>query len=145
MDDILTQNPCYESGVEALWTTTENNVLYNTARMANELLNEWNTNVAFLTLADNATSMRRRIRNRSTMAKFHAVKLENPDLQSIIHEVEELANSKFVRAFFIYGITPQVFEEEREYLDRIAKSLRSYMMLVNVVDQAFFDEQNASL
>lgn len=145
MDDILTQNPCYENGVEALWTITEKNVLYNTARMANDLLNEWNTNVAFLTLADNTTSMRRRIRNRSTMAKFYAVKLENPNLQSIIQKVEELANTKFVRAFFIYGLTPQVFEEDREYLDRIAKSLRSYMMLVNVVDQAFFDEQNASL
>ena len=92
MDNILTQIPGYEFGaVEALRTTTEDCALYNTARSINELLNKWNTNVAFITLANNSTSMKRRVRNRSKVAKFYAVVQDNPNLEEIISVVEELA------------------------------------------------------
>ena len=118
MDNILTQIPGYEFGaVEALRTTTEDCALYNTARSINELLNKWNTNVAFITLANNSTSMKRR----------------------------ELANTKFVRAFFIFGLPARLNEVEMARLEQLAKSISSYMDLVTVVDQAFFDEELAKL
>ena len=141
MDNILTQIPGYENGtVEALQTTSEDCALYNTARSVNELLNKWNTNVAFITLANNTTSMRRRVRNRSKVAKFYAVAQENADLESVISVIEDLANTKFVRAFFIFGLPANVYKEEYSRLETVAKSLNSYIDLVTVVDQAFFDE-----
>ena len=146
MDSILTQIPGYENGaVEALRTTSEDCALYNTARSVNELLNKWNTNVAFITLANNTTSMRRRVRNRSKVAKFYAVAQENADLESVISVVEDLANTKFVRAFFIFGLPAKLNEVEKARLETVAKSLNSYMDLVTVVDQAFFDELYATL
>ena len=146
MDNILTQIPGYEFGaVEALRTTTEDCALYNTARSINELLNKWNTNVAFITLANNSTSMKRRVRNRSKVAKFYAVVQDNPNLEEIISVVEELANTKFVRAFFIFGLPARLNEVEMARLEQLAKSISSYMDLVTVVDQAFFDEELAKL
>ena len=142
MDNILTQIPGYETGtVEALRTTTEDCALYNTARSINELLNKWNTNVAFITLANNSTSVKRRIRNRSKVARFYSVVQDNPNLEAVISVVEELANTKFVRAFFIFGLPARLNEVDMARLEQVARSISCYMDLVTVVDQAFFDEE----
>ena len=65
--------------------------------------------------------------------------------EEIISVVEELANTKFVRAFFIFGLPARLNEVEMARLEQLAKSISSYMDLVTVVDQAFFDEELAKL
>lgn len=146
MEDIRTEIPNFERGsVEQLRTPVEKTALFYTARWINELLNKWNTNCAYITLTGNEGALRRRIRNRSTVAKLHTVTQENPELSEIIKTIVNLADSKFIRAFFIFGIAERLDENQREWLEEVAKTTNSYIFVAGVVDPAVYEAELATL
>ena len=146
MEDIRTNNPNFEWGsVEQLRTPEEKTALFFTARWINELLNKWNTNCAYITLTGNEGALRRRIRNRSTVAKLHTVIQESPELSEIIKTIVNLADSKFIRAFFIFGIAERLDENQREWLEEVAKTTNSYIFVAGVVDPAVYEAELATL
>ena len=146
MEDIRTEIPNFERGsVEQLSTPVEKTALLYTARWINELLNKWNTNCAYITLTGNEGALRRRIRNRSTVAKLHTVTQESPELSEIIKTIVNLADSKFIRAFFIFGIAERLDENQREWLEEVAKTTNSYIFVAGVVDPAVYEAELATL
>lgn len=146
MEDIRTEIPNLEWGaVEQLRTPVEKTALFYTARWINELLNKWNTNCAYITLTGNEGALRRRIRNRSTVAKLHTVTQESPELSEIIKTIVNLADSKFIRAFFIFGIAERLDENQREWLEEVAKTTNSYIFVAGVVDPAVYEAELATL
>ena len=146
MEDIRTNNPNFEWGsAEQLRTPEEKTALFFTARWINELLNKWNTNCAFITLTENEGALRRRIRNRSKIATLHTVAQESPELSDIINTIVELADSKFIRAFFIFGIAERLDENQREWLEEVAKTTNSYIFVAGVVDPAVYEAELATL
>ncbi len=146
MEDIRTENPNFVWGsVEQLRTPEEKTALFFTARWINELLNKWNTNCAYITLTGNDGALRRRIRNRSTVAKLHTVTQESPELSEIIKTIVNLADSKFIRAFFIFGIAESLDDDQREWLEDVAKTTNSYIYVAGVVDPAVFEAELAAL
>lgn len=146
MEDIRTEIPNFERGsVEQLRTPVEKTALFYTARWINELLNKWNTNCAYITLTGNEGALRRRIRNRSTVAKLHTVTQESPELSEIIKTIVNLADRKFIRAFFIFGIAERLDENQREWLEEVAKTTNSYIFVAGVVDPAVYEAELATL
>ena len=89
--------------------------------------------------------MRRRIRNRSTVAKLHTVTQESPELSEIIKTVVNLADSRFIRAFFIFGIAESLDDDQRKWLEDVAKTTNSYIYVAGVVDPAVFEAELAAL
>ena len=138
MEDIRTEIPNFERGsVEQLRTPVEKTALLYTARWINELLNKWNTNCAYITLTGNEGALRRRIRNRSTVAKLHTVTQESPELSEIIKTIVNLADSK--------GIAERLDENQREWLEEVAKTTNSYIFVAGVVDPAVYEAELATL
>ena len=146
MEDIRTEIPNFEWGsVEQLRTPEEKTALFFTARWINELLNKWNTNCAYITLTGNEGALRRRIRNRSTVAKLHTVTQESPDLADIVKKIVDLADSKFIRAFFIFGFAESMDEEQRKRLEEVAKTTNSYIFVAGVVDPEVYEAELSTL
>ena len=146
MEDIRTIIPNFEWGsVEQFCTTEEKTALFFTARWINKLLNEWNTNCAYITLTGNEGALRRRIRNRSTVAKLHTLTQQSPELPGIIQTIVDLEDSKFIRAFFIFGIADSLDEELRKQLEEVAKTTNSYIFVAGVVDPGVYEAELATL
>lgn len=77
--------------------------------------------------------------------KLHTVTQENPELSEIIKTIVNLADSKFIRAFFIFGIAESLDEEQRKRLEEVAKTTNSYIFVAGVVDPVVFEAELSTL
>ena len=74
MAEIFLENPDYQNGwISFIGYDDVDAVLPRAAEIVSEFLNKWNTNCAYITLTGNEGALRRRIRNRSTVANLHTV------------------------------------------------------------------------
>ncbi len=108
MAEIINQIPGLENGtVRYLEGVDEKNALLLIARMATEVLNEYNTNVAVFSLTGRSAALQEVVRNKSAVARFYSVDQKNSNLQVILRKAQGMVNRKFVRVIFIEGLPAQ--------------------------------------
>ena len=138
---IINQIPTFEKGtVEHLRTTTTENVLYNLAMEISEILNKWNTNVAFFSLTNNSEALKARVKNNSATARLYTVDQKNPDINVILRKAQGMVNRRFVRAIAIEGLPGELDESTQRLLEEWTKSHNCTMLLGGRVDRSYFDQ-----
>lgn len=130
MAEIINQIPGLENGtVRYLEGVEEENALLLIARMATEVLNEYNTNVAVFSLTGRGAAFQEVVRNKSAVAKFYTVDQKNPDLQVILRKAQGMVNRKFVRVIFIEGLPAQDATGKR-WLAQLAQSTNTSIIVL---------------
>ncbi len=138
---IFNQIPGFEKGaVEHLRTTTTENVLDNLAREISEILNKWNTSVAFFSLTGNSEALKARVKNSSTTARLYTVDQKNPDINVILRKAQGMVNRKFVRAIAIEGLPGELDDDTQHLLEQWAKSHYCSMLLGSRVEESYFKD-----
>ena len=138
--EILNQIPGFEIGaVEHIRTTDEVASLFYAAQEISELLNDWNTNVAFFSLTGRSEALKGLVDNRSSVARLYTIDQKNPDLQVILRKAKGMVNRRFVRAIVIEGVPGTLDAETQSLLENWAKPLGCTIVLSSVVDESFFD------
>jgi hypothetical protein len=138
--EILNQIPGFEIGaVEHIRTTDEVASLFYAAQEISELLNDWNTNVAFFSLTGRSEALKGLVDNRSVVARLYTVDQKNPDLQVILRKARGMVNRRFVRAIVIEGVPGALDADTQRLLENWAKPLGCTIVLSSVVDESYFD------
>ena len=105
MAEIINQIPGFESGrVYSVCAADAEGALFLSAQMVSDLLNKWNTNVAFFSLTSRADTLEGMVQNESIITRLYTVNQKNPELRVIINKAQGMVNRKFVRAVIIEGI-----------------------------------------
>ena len=130
MAEIINQIPGFENGtVRYLEGVEEENALLLIARMATEVLNEYNTNVAVFSLTGRSAAIHDLVKNESAVARFYTVDQRNPDLQVILRKAQGMVNRKFVRVIFIEGLPAQDATGKR-WLAQLAQSTNTSIVVL---------------
>ena len=138
---ILNQIPGFEAGaVEHIRTADEVQTLFLAAQEISELLNQWNTNVAFISLSDRSEGLKALVDNKSSVARLYTINQKNPDLNVILRKAQGMVNRKFVRAIVIEGLPGKLEDTVQRRLEEWAKSNQSTIVLASVVEESYFDE-----
>ncbi len=138
---IFNQIPGFEKGaVEHLRTTTTENVLDNLAREISEILNKWNTSVAFFSLTENSEALKARVKNNSATARLYTVDQKNPDINVILRKAQGMVNRRFVRAIAIEGLPGELDDDTQHLLEQWTKSHNCTMLLGSRVEESYFKD-----
>ena len=130
MAEIINQIPGFENGtVRYLEGVEEENALLLIARMATEVLNEYNTNVAAFSLTGCSAALEDLVKNESAVAKFYTVDQKNSDLQVILRKAQGMVNRKFVRVIFIEGFSG-LKAAGRRWLAQLAQSTNTSIIVL---------------
>ena len=141
MAEIINHIPGYENGtVWYLEGMDEVNALLLIAQMSQEVLNDYNTNVAVFSLTSRSSALQELVNNKSAVARLFTVNQKNPNLQVILRKVRGMVNRKFVRVIFIEGLPDQDAVGKR-WLEQLAKSTNTSIVVVEVHG----DEEELSL
>ena len=136
---MIYEIPGFENGcVQRFGSETEERSLNVAAELISELLNKWNTNVAFFSLTGHGERMGDLVKNESSFARLYTIDQKNRDIRVIIRKAKGLVNRKFVRAVIIEGMS---FEEEMPWcwLGKVAVSKNISITFVGVVDESGFN------
>ena len=138
---ILKQIPGFEVGaVEHIRTADDVQTLFLAAHEISELLNQWNTNVAFISLSGRSEGLKLLVENKSAVARLYTINQKNPDLNVILRKAQGIVNRKFVRAIVIEGLPGKLEDTVQRRLEEWAKSNQSTIVLASVVEESYFDE-----
>ena len=138
---IFKQISGFEKGaVEHLRTTTTENVLDNLAREISEILNKWNTSVAFFSLTENSEALKARVKNNSATARLYTVDQKNPDINVILRKAQGMVNRRFVRAVAIEGLPGELDDSTQRLLEEWTKSHNCTMLLGSHVEESYFKD-----
>ena len=138
---IFNQISGFEKGaVEHLRTTTTENVLYNLAREISEILNKWNTSVAFFSLTGNSEALKARVKNGSSTARLYTIDQKNPDINVILRKAQGMVNRRFVRAIAIEGLPGELDDSAQRLLEEWTKSHNCTMLLGSRVEESYFKD-----
>ena len=139
---IFNQIPGFEIGaVEHIRTMNEAQTLALAAQEVSELLNQWNTNVAFFSLNGRSEDLKALVDNRSAVARLYTVNQKNPDLNVILRKAQGMVHRKFVRAIVIEGLPGNLDAPVQRHLEDWAKSNQSTMVLASTVEESYFSEK----
>jgi len=130
MAEIINHIPGFENGsVQYVSAADEVGALFLAAPLVSDILNKWNTNVAFISLTSRCDAIQGLVKNESPVAKLFTVNQKNPNLQVILRKAEGMAHRKFVRVIFIEGLPEQDAIGKRR-LDQLAQSTRTSIVVV---------------
>ena len=102
---ILNQIPGFEVGaVEHIRNAVDVQTLFLAAQEISELLNQWNTNVAFISLSGRSEGLKLLVENKSAVARLYTINQKDPDLNVILRKAQGMVNRKCVRAIVIEGL-----------------------------------------
>lgn len=105
MAEIFTFNPDYENGHQHFFgLQNDDDVLAKSAEIVSELLNKWNTSVAFISLTCRGEALRALVNNESAVAKLFTVDQKNQTPSVILRKARGMVNRQFVRAIVIEGV-----------------------------------------
>ena len=132
MAEIINHIPGFENGsVQYVSATDEVGALFLAAQMVSDILNKWNTNVAFFSLTGRCDALQRLVKNESSIAKIYPVNQKNPTLQIVLRKAQGMVNRKFVRVIFIEGL-PEQDAVGKRWLEQLAKSTNTSIVAVEV-------------
>ena len=139
MAEIINQIPGHEIGaVEQFLTDDEVYTLFMAAQEVSELLNQWNTNVAFFSLSSRSEGLKALVDNKSSIARLYTVNQKNPDLNVILRKAQGMVNRKFVRAIVIEGLPGKVDAMVQRRLEGWAMSNCCTIVLASTVEESYF-------
>ena len=142
---ILNQIPGFEIGaVEHIRAMDEVQTLFLVAQEVSELLNQWNTNVAFFSLSCRSEGLKQLVENKSAVARLFTVNQKNPDLNVILRKAQGKVNRKFVRAVVIEGLPGKLAPRDQRHLEAWAKANRSTIVLASTVEESYFEDLSLS-
>jgi len=91
MAEIINQIPGFENGiVHYVSAADEVDALFLSAQIISDLLNKWNTSVAFFSLSSRSEGLKRLVENNSTVARLYTVNQKNHSLQVILRKAKVL-------------------------------------------------------
>ncbi len=135
MAEIINQIPGFDNGVvQYLSATDEVSALFLCAQMVSDILNKWNTNIAFFSLTGRCDALQSLVKNESSIAKIYPVNQKNPNLQVILRKAQGMVNRKFVRVIFIEGL-PDLDAVGQRWLEQLAQSTNTSIVVVEVHDE----------
>ena len=138
---ILNQIPGFEIGaVEHIRTADEIQTLFLAAQEVSELLNQWNTNVAFFSLSGRSEGLKQLVENKSAVARLFTVNQKNPDLSLILRKAQGMVNRKFVRALVIEGLPGKLDADVQRRLEGWARANKCTIVLASTVEESYFED-----
>ena len=130
MEVIINQIPGFENDrVHCVCAEDAKGALFLSAQMVSDLLNKWNTNVAFFSLTGRADALEGMVQNESRVTRLYTVNQKNPELRVIINKAQGMVNRKFIRAVIIEGF-PNLDQVPRRGLEQFALSSKVPVILV---------------
>ena len=133
MAEIITQIPGFENGrVHIVCAEDVEGTLFLSVQMVSDLLNKWNTNVAFFSMTGRAEALEEMVQNESKTARLYTVNQKNPELRIIIQKAQGMVNRKLVRAVIIEGIQHPDQIPQRG-LEQLAISAKVPVILVGTI------------
>lgn len=136
---ILNQIPGFEIGaVEHIRTADEIQTLFLAAQEVSELLNQWNTNVAFFSLSGRSEGLKQLVENKSAVARLFTVNQNNPDFNVILRKAQGMVNRKFVRAIVIEGLPGKLDADVQRRLEGWARASKCTIVLASTVEKSYF-------
>ena len=136
---ILNQIPGFEIGaVEHIRTADEIQTLFLAAQEVSELLNQWNTNVAFFSLSGRSEGLKQFVENKSAVARLFTVNQNNPDFNVILRKAQGMVNRKFVRAIVIEGLPGKLDADVQRRLEGWARASKCTIVLASTVEKSYF-------
>lgn len=106
MAEIYLENPDYENGLMHFFGYDDaESVLPHAAEIVTELLNKWNTNVAFISLTCRSEALKTLVKNESKVARLYTVDQRNNDPNVILRKARGMVNRRFVRAIVLEGVS----------------------------------------
>ena len=130
MAEIINQIPGFENGrVHCVCAEDAEGTLFLSAQMVSDLLNKWNTNVAFFSLTGRADALEGMVQNESKITRLYTVNQKNPELRVIINKAQGMVNRKFVRAVIIEGFL-NLDQVPQRGLEQFALSAKVPVILV---------------
>ncbi|MBO7561548.1 MAG: hypothetical protein J6T04_01525 [Bacteroidales bacterium] len=131
MAEVITQIPGYEKGtVQTVVASDEEGAIVLSAQVVSDLLNKWNTTVAFFSLTSRSEKLLELVNNQSSVARLFTVNQKNHSFPVIENKARGMVHSKFVRAVVIEGLPEQDLDHQY-WLQRLAKS--AHIPVVQVV------------
>ena len=132
MAEIINQIPGFENGrVHCVYAEDAEGTLFLSAQMVSDLLNKWNTNVAFFSLTGRADALEGMVQNESRVTRLYTVNQKNQELRVIINKAQGMVNRKFVRAVIIEGFL-NLDQVPRRRLEQFAFSAKVTVILVGI-------------
>ena len=106
MAEIYLENPNYENGhMHFIGYDDAESVLPHAAEIITELLNRWNTNVAFISLTCRSEALKALVKNESKVARLYTVDQKNAEPSVILRKARGMVNRRFVRAIVLEGVS----------------------------------------
>ncbi|MBR0314638.1 MAG: hypothetical protein IJK39_05890 [Bacteroidales bacterium] len=131
MAEVITQIPGYEKGtVQTVVASDEEGAIVLSAQVVSDLLNKWNTTVAFFSLTSRSEKLLELVNNQSSVARLFTVNQKNHSFPVIENKARGMVHSKFVRAVVIEGLPEQDLNHQY-WLHRLAKS--AHIPVVQIV------------
>ena len=138
---ILNQIPGFEIGaVEHIRTADEVQTLFLAAQEISELLIQWNTNVAFISLSGRSEGLKALVDNKSSVARLYTINQKNHDLNVILRKAQGMVNRRFVRAVAIEGLPGELDDSTQRLLEEWTKSHNCTMLLGSRVEESYFKD-----
>ena len=131
-EQIINQIPGYENGlVHYVSTTDEVSAIFLAAQIVSDLLNKWNTNVAFFSYTGRCQTLIDLVKNESKVARLHTVIQKNKLLQVFISKAQGMTNRKSVRQFVLEGM-PELDASAKRRLEQHAKANHTSITVIEV-------------
>ena len=106
MAEIYLENPDYENGhMHFIGYDDAESVIPHAAEIVAELLNKWNTNVAFISLTCRSEALKALVKNESKVARLYTMDQKNHDPIVILRKAQGMVNRRFVRAIVLEGVS----------------------------------------
>ena len=132
MAEIINQIPGFENGIlQYVSTTDEVSALFLAAQMASDLLDKWNTNIAFFSLTGRCEALQELVKADTGIARLYPVNQKNPSLQVILRKAQGMVNRKFVRTIVIEGL-PDPDAVGKRWLEQFAKSNKVSVIIIKI-------------
>ena len=131
MAEFINQITGYEKGyVQSVCSSDEAGAIYLAAQTVNDLLNKWNTNVAFFSLSSRSEALQELVKADSSFARLFTVNQKNHNLQVIIRKAKGMVNRKSVRAIVIEGLS-ELDATGKRWLEQLAKSTQTSIIVIS--------------
>ena len=135
MAEIINQIPGFEKGtVHYVSATDEVDALFLAAQMVSDLLNKWNSNVAFFSCTGRSEGLINLVKNESSVARLHTVSQRNKALQVLLRKAAGIAHRRAVHYFIIEGLPPQDAIGKR-WLLQFAKSTDASVTIIELNEE----------
>jgi hypothetical protein len=108
--------------------------IFLAAQIVSDLLNKWNSNVAFFSYTGRCQTLIDLVKNESKVARLHTVNQKNKQLQVLVGKAQGMTNRKSVRQFVIEGM-PELDAAAKRRLEQLAKANHTSITVIKIHEE----------